>query len=187
MKLIRLIYVALFSVIMLSSTLYAETPEEERSEILKEKQESLSMLYKQHPQTKSHISSAYGYATFQNFGINLLLISTERGSGVAHNNKSGKDTFMKMFSGGVGPGLGVKDFRSVLIFDNKEVFDSFIEKGWEASAQADAAAQSDDKGAAADGSVTAQSGMTLYQLTQNGLALQATVQGTKYWKDEDLN
>lgn len=187
MKLIRLLFVALFSVFMLSSALYAETPDEERAELLKERQESLSMLYKEHPHTKNRISSAYGYATFQNWGINLLLISTERGSGVAHNNKTGKDTFMKMFSGGVGPGLGVKDFIAVLIFDNKEVFDSFVESGWEANAQADAAAQSDGKGAAADGSITAIKGMTLYQITKNGLAIQATVQGTKYWIDEDLN
>ena len=29
--------------------------------------------------------------------------------------------------------------------------------------------------------------MTIYQLTENGLALQATVKGTKYWKDGALN
>ena len=187
MKKRKLIFMALLSVIVFSSNLYAETPDEERSETLKESQESLSMLYKEQPQSKSRIGSAYGYATFQNFGINLLLISTERGSGVAHNNKSGKKTFMKMFSGGVGIGLGAKDFRAILIFDNQKVFDSFVESGWEANVQADAAAQSDDKGASADGSMTVQPGMTLYQLTKNGLALQATVQGTKYWKDDDLN
>ncbi|MBI4830092.1 MAG: hypothetical protein HY801_00750 [Candidatus Lindowbacteria bacterium] len=29
--------------------------------------------------------------------------------------------------------------------------------------------------------------ITIYQLTKSGLALQATVKGTKYWKDDDLN
>jgi hypothetical protein len=29
--------------------------------------------------------------------------------------------------------------------------------------------------------------MEVYQLTKNGLALQATVQGTKYWTDKELN
>ncbi|MGK0501004.1 MAG: hypothetical protein ACJAYG_002658, partial [Oceanicoccus sp.] len=29
--------------------------------------------------------------------------------------------------------------------------------------------------------------ITVYQLTENGLALQAMVKGTKYWKDKDLN
>ncbi len=27
----------------------------------------------------------------------------------------------------------------------------------------------------------------MYQLTDKGLALEATVKGTKYWKDADLN
>ena len=27
----------------------------------------------------------------------------------------------------------------------------------------------------------------IYQITKNGLALQATLQGTKYWRDKDLN
>ena len=30
-------------------------------------------------------------------------------------------------------------------------------------------------------------GVKLFQLTESGLALQATIQGTKYWKDKDLN
>jgi hypothetical protein len=29
--------------------------------------------------------------------------------------------------------------------------------------------------------------MEIYELTESGLALQATIQGTKYWKDKDLN
>jgi hypothetical protein len=30
-------------------------------------------------------------------------------------------------------------------------------------------------------------GVNLYQLTENGLALQAIIQGTKYFKNDDLN
>ena len=29
--------------------------------------------------------------------------------------------------------------------------------------------------------------MKIYQFTESGLALQATVSGTKYWKDSKLN
>ena len=42
------------------------------------------------------------------------------------------------------------------------------------------------KGAAVGGEITA-SNVTIYQLTETGLALQATVKGTKYWKDDNLN
>ena len=30
-------------------------------------------------------------------------------------------------------------------------------------------------------------GMEIYQFTESGVSLQATVQGTKYWKDSKLN
>jgi len=59
--------------------------------------------------------------------------------------------------------------------------------GWDASAQADATAKSADKGGAYAGAIEIAPGIKLYQITENGLALQATIQGTKYWKDDDLS
>jgi len=29
--------------------------------------------------------------------------------------------------------------------------------------------------------------MEIYQFTESGIALQATIAGTKYWKDKELN
>ncbi|MFO7494317.1 MAG: hypothetical protein R6X05_01630 [Desulfobacterales bacterium] len=40
---------------------------------------------------------------------------------------------------------------------------------------------------AAVGGETVFDNITIYQLTESGLALQATVKGTKYWKDGALN
>ena len=64
---------------------------------------------------------------------------------------------------------------------------TFVEKGWDFSGQADAAAKSDQKGGTIGASGSVLPGMEVYQLTKNGIALQATVQGTKYWKDPELN
>jgi len=181
----------IFRVLLLSSLLlsviYAANPAEERAEVNSDSKNTLQMLYKAHPSAKNKIKNAYGYATFSNFGVNLLFFSAEGGSGVAVNNKTKKRIYMNMASGGVGIGLGVKDFRAIFIFDNKKVFNSFVNSGWEANAQADAAAKSDKKGASIEGAITVQPGIKLYKLTKNGLAIQATIQGTKYWKDEDLN
>ena len=38
-----------------------------------------------------------------------------------------------------------------------------------------------------DESMALMNDVTVYQLTDAGLALQATLQGTKYWKDGKLN
>ncbi len=94
---------------------------------------------------------------------------------------------MKMYSAGIGPGLGVKDFRGIFVFTDPEALQSFIEDGWDASAQADATAQVEDKGDSWAGSVDVAPGIKLYQLTETGLALQATIQGTKFWKDDELS
>jgi len=62
----------------------------------------------------------------------------------------------------------------------------FVNSGWQFGAQADAAAKAGDKGAAVGGEVVLD-GITIYQITESGLALRATVRGTKYWKDDDLS
>lgn len=37
------------------------------------------------------------------------------------------------------------------------------------------------------GDLDAPLGITVYQLTKTGLMAQGTLQGTKYWKDDELN
>jgi lipid-binding SYLF domain-containing protein len=165
----------------------AETPAERRAEITKRSNEVLQRLYKVRPGAKDAIAKSYGYAVFTNLGVNLVLLSAAAGNGLAHNNKSGKSTYMKMISGGVGLGLGVKDFRGIFVFDNEKVFNQFVNSGWEAGAHADAVAKAGKEGGALEGAVTVAPGVRLYQLTENGLALEATIQGTKYFKDDDLN
>lgn len=165
----------------------AASPAEKRKEIQKMRSETLSKLYKAHPLARGDIQKSVGYAVFSNVGVNLILFSAAGGSGVAHNNRSGKDIYMKMVSGGIGIGLGVKDFRGVFVFSSDKAFKQFVESGWAADAQADAAAKSGEKGGAAAGAITVAPGVDLYQLTETGLALQATIQGTKYYKDDELN
>ena len=162
-------------------------PEEKRQAIQKMRQETLAKLYEYDPYSKHFISKAAGYAVFSNTGINLFLISTANGWGVAHNNKTGKDTYMKMFSGGVGIGAGVKDFRGVFVFETEATLKHFIDEGWQGGGQADAALKAEDKGGSLATAIDVAPGIKLYQLTENGIALQATVQGTKYWKYKELN
>jgi len=170
-----------------SASVLAETPGERRAEINKRRADTLAKLYKVHPAAKERIAAAYGYAVFTNLGVNLVLIAAAGGNGVAHDNKAGRDIYMKMVSGGVGLGLGVKDFRGVFVFTSSNAFHAFVEKGWEAGVQADAVAKAGKEGGAVEGAITVAPGTYLYQLTENGLALEATIQGTKYFKDDDLN
>ncbi len=161
--------------------------DKKRADIMEMHDEVLSALYKEEDDAKDLIDDSYGYAVFSNVGVNVVFLSAGGGKGVAVNRKTGKKTYMKMGSAGVGIGLGVKDFRAVMIFHSEKAFTSFVDKGWDFSGQADAAAKGGDKGGEMSGAVDVGDGVTVYQMTKNGLALQATLQGTKYWKDGDLN
>jgi hypothetical protein len=65
--------------------------------------------------------------------------------------------------------------------------DKFTESGWDFSGQADANAETSTQGAGAEASGTVIPGTSIYKITKAGLALQATLQGTKFWVDKDLN
>ncbi|MCM2679024.1 YSC84-related protein [Echinimonas agarilytica] len=175
------------AVLTYSNACWAESPAEQRQNIKNMSLEVLQDLYKYDSASKANINKAYGYAVFSNVGINLLFLSTANGSGVAHANGSGKDTYMDMFSAGLGLGLGVKDFRGVFVFYTQEAFDNFVQSGWDFSGQADATAKSGKKGDSANTAMNVAPAVDFYQLTENGLALQATLQGTKYYKNDDLN
>jgi len=151
------------------------------------KQEALAKLYAQKPETKSMIKKAAGYGVFSNIGTYVFLLAGGSGYGVVVDNSTGKKTYMKMRSVGVGLGMGVKDFRAVFIFRNKDVLNQFVEKGWQFGGQADAAAKSGEKGGAASGEAYVETDIIIYELTEAGVALQATVAGTKFWKDKELN
>lgn len=164
----------------------ANTVAEKRQSVLSMRSAVLSELFRLKPSVESQLASSAGYAVFDNTNVNLLLASFGGGYGVVKNNATGKQTYMKMAEVGVGLGAGIKDFRVVFVFHKQDVLKRFVEQGWAFGAQADAAAKAGEKGAAAGGEVTVDN-MTIYQITKNGLALQATVKGTKYWPDEELN
>jgi lipid-binding SYLF domain-containing protein len=164
-----------------------DTVVEKQDYVFKMRDGMLTELYKEKPETKDKVANAAGYGTFSNMNVNLFLASTGNGYGVVHNNATGEDTYMKMAMLGVGIGLGVKDFRAAIIFKNQEALDTFVNKGWEFGGHADAAAKAGDTGAQANVAGDITSGMEIYQFTKNGVALQATIAGTKYWKDKELN
>ncbi len=161
--------------------------EGERADIRNTSRETLAMLYEAQPSAKTVIKNAVGYATFTNFGLKIFLAGGGKGKGIAVNNKTKKEVFMKMLEIQAGLGIGVKSFRLIWVFDTQPAFDQFVNSGWELGAQATAAAQMDDYGGARQGALSISPGVWLYQLTDNGLALELTAKGTKYYKDDDLN
>jgi lipid-binding SYLF domain-containing protein len=165
----------------------AKAKEKARADIQKMERETLSRLYKAQPKAKAAVEKAAGYAVFSNFGMKIFFAGGGSGKGVAVNNATKKKSYMKMLEVQAGLGMGVKKFRLVWVFENQKGLEAFIESGWELGAQTTAGAQVSGQGAALAGAMSIAPGVWLYQLTDDGLALELTAKGTKYYKDSDLN
>ncbi|MBZ2163792.1 YSC84-related protein [Alteromonas stellipolaris] len=159
---------------------------EKRQAILDMQQNALARLYTEKPDTRSQVRDAAGYAVFTNANINVIFFAAGTGYGVVNNQVTGTKTYMNMAEGGVGLGLGAKDYRVVMVFHSQKAMNYFIENGWTVGGNADAAAKAGNKGMSAEGEGYL-GNVTVYTMTESGLALQATVKGTKFWVDKELN
>jgi len=165
----------------------AKDKQKKQGKVLEMKDKALADLYKSKPETAAVIKNAPGYAVFDNNGIHLLLLATSRGNGVVVSNKGETPFFMKMRTIGAGPGLGVKDYRVIFVFKTVAAMNKFKDGGWDSTAEADAAAKTKKSGGAAAATGSSVDDVQIYTITKKGVALQATLGGTKFSKDDKLN
>lgn len=197
-----------------------DSVEDKQRTIRDQREAVLSEAYAAKPDLKERVKQAVGYATFRQTDVNLFLLASGNGYGVLVDQRTGKETFLRVASIGGGVGMGVKDLRLLLVFKDPKTMDSFLEQGWQVGGKADAAAKYQDTGVSAEQAVKANvdfkegtvaagastdaragaagtgteskgtglgQAIEIYQFTTSGVALQATVQGTKFWKDSKLN
>ena len=67
--------------------------------------------------SKEAIQKSAGYAVFSNFGMKIFFAGGGSGKGIAVNNATKKETFMKMIELQAGLGFGVKKFSLVWVFE----------------------------------------------------------------------
>lgn len=185
-KLLIITSVILTTLLTGCATTGSASPQEKRALVQSMRTNTLNKLYAEKPDVKQQIANSAGYAVFDNANVNVVLASFGGGYGVVKNNLTGQSTYMNMGEAGLGLGLGVKDFNVVMVFHNQPALNRFIEHGWTFGGNADAAAKYEDKGGALVAEAIADQ-VTVYSLTENGLALQAVLKGTKFWVDSELN
>jgi len=148
---------------------------------------TLTQLYAKYPAVKSEIARAAGYAVFSDFGFKVIWLGGAGGSGVAVNNATKQETFMKMAEFQPGLGLGAAKFRLVFVFETQEAFNSFVTSGWEAGANAMASAKTKTEGGALAGAVSVSKGVKMFQLNDEGAIIGVSLTAAKYYKDKELN
>ena len=185
-----------------------DSASEKRAYVRTMRNETLAAFYRANPGLRSRVQKAAGYAVFSDVSVKIFVVATGHGYGLAVDNQSGRETFMRMASAGGGVGMGIKDMRALFVFHDRSALRTFIEEGLEFGGQAEAAATTGDVGVSAGTQVAANeagasgamggrasgtlsesagAGFEVYRLTEAGAAASATLSGTKYYKDGQLN
>ncbi|GHD60275.1 lipid-binding SYLF domain-containing protein [Jeongeupia chitinilytica] len=183
----------LFTVLLTGSTLASAgivssaTPDEVRAEIRLTTARTLEQLYQLHPDAKPLIAQSAGYAVFDNLSTTIVFAGGATGHGMAVDRRNSHATYMNMYGAQLGLGLGAQSYKQVFVFQTTSALNEFIRTGWQVGVQANAAAKNGKDGAAYSGAVSIAKGVWVYQMTETGLAMEATVSGVKYARDSELN
>ena len=161
--------------------------EKERGEIQELSAKALRGLYEEVPAAKGVIENSYAYATLSNTGIKLGLFGDAHGRGLAVNNATGEKVYMRMKEMGLGLGLGVKEYDLIFVISTEEAWKSFISGDIKFASSAEASASDGVTGDSMAGASVAGKGIWVYQITKKGLALEASIKGTKIYPYKKLN
>jgi lipid-binding SYLF domain-containing protein len=178
---------ALVALLLIAVPAWGASKADKQKEVQEMSRETLAKLYQAQPAVRKAIEGAAGYAVFSNFGMKIFVAGGGSGSGMAYDNKTKKATYMKMVEIQAGLGMGIKKFKLVWVFEKQTLLNQFVNSGWELGGQTSAAATTGGQGGSFQGAMSIAPGVWLYQLTDDGLALELTAKGTKYYKDKDLN
>lgn len=168
------------------ATPQGDTASEKRASVQEMTQNTLAEAYRLNPGLQTKVKRAAGYGVFSNRGTKFLVVSSGSGYGLVRDNRTGRDTYMRMAEVGGGLGFGIKEFRAVFVFRDNQTLRQFVDSGWDFGGDVGAAAKTRTQGGQVSAGESAQ-GIEIYQFTDRGLELAATVAGTKYWQDEELN
>jgi len=146
---------------------------------------ALTKLVAEQPEAQPLLDAAAGYAVFDLRRVTVLGASGGGGRGVAVNTATDARTYMNAATAGVGLGVGFGGFSSklVILFETPDAFNRFVTEGLDATAQGGAHAGE----SGTEQLARFQDGRAVFVLTKKGWRVTATLTGTKYWPDAELN
>jgi len=189
-KMLTMLMAALLICLMSATAFAATSPDKiakQRAEIDTLSVQALQRLYNKVPSAQNVIKNCYAYATLSNTGIKLGLLGDAHGRGLAINNDTGEKVYMRMKEMGIGLGLGVKEYDLIFVISTEKAWNAFIAGDLKFASSAEASASDGQAGGAIEGASIAANGIWVYQITKKGLALDASIKGTKIYADKKLN
>lgn len=182
----RFLGLGLLALSLVGGTAFAATKAEKQAEALKATAAALERFKSKQPELKGTLAKAPGYAVFTTYGVSFI-IGGSGGTGVVHNNKTKKNTFMKLGGASAGFQLGAVENDVLVIFKTAQAMEGFISKGWDVTGGVAAGAAASGAGGGGGQGGSAMGDIQTLTLTKNGLEAGLSIGGVKAWKDSDLN
>lgn len=173
--------------VMTITVVSAATIEESRQSIRNVTNETLHEVYNVQPKARDAVANSAGYAAFSITDAKLFFFGGGGGKGMAVNNITGQEIFMRTGDVQLGFGLGIKEYQILIVFQTEKALSDFTNSGWQLGSQVTLAATDSINGGSFQGAVSVAPEIWMYQLTDKGLEASITLRGIRYFKDNKLN
>jgi lipid-binding SYLF domain-containing protein len=186
MKAFKTLLQALMVLALAVGAAHAQDKAKKQAEIQAASKAAMERFYKAEPKLKDAVAKAPGYAVFTTYGLSFL-IGGSGGSGLVHDNKTKKNTYMNMASASAGIQIGASQTEHLIIFKTAKAMQQFVDSGWEFGGGGGAGAGAAGKGVGGGAGENLIADAMFYTITKNGFEAGGAVAGTKFWKDKELN
>jgi len=186
MKFSKLFGIGMLSLSLLSGAAFAQDKAAKQAEVQKATAAALQKFYAKKPELKGDVAKAPGYAVFTTYGVSFI-IGGQGGTGLVHDNKTKKNTYMKLGGASAGFQLGAVENDLLVVFKTDKAMQDFIAKGWDVTGGVTAGAAAAGKGGGGGQGGSAMGDAQTYTLTKTGLEAGLSIGGVKAWKDDELN
>jgi lipid-binding SYLF domain-containing protein len=175
------VMLAVLLVASCSSTHRSMSVEEKRDFLAEAEQKTLAELVEKRPETQAEMDRSVGHAVFSNRLAKIPFVGVGEGIGVVFDKKTGERTYLNVQRLDVGGGLGVREYRLVVVFFEEEPLQKLASGKLELSAGAEVGAGKGDVGLGTEGiSGKQKEKLVLYQLSDSGVTATITVRLIRY-------
>ncbi|MDB4286249.1 lipid-binding SYLF domain-containing protein [bacterium] len=174
MKITMMAYTAVLVLVLTSLTLTAQTTES-NSELAVKSTEVLLSMIEGAPALQTYYDNSYGYAVFPKVTKGAITIGGAAGKGVVYkNHEMVSASKLKQVTFGIQ--FGGQKYSEVIFFQNKEVFEKFMNNKLKFDAQASAVALK----AGASTNASYANGVLVFTQAIGGLMYEASIGGQHF-------
>jgi len=172
---------AVLMAVSCSSTYRSMSAEEKREFLVELEQQTLAELVEKVPEAQAEIDRSVGHAIVANRLAKVPFVGAGEGIGVVFDAETGERTYIKVGRLDVGGGLGVREYRLVVLFFDRQPLRKLASGKLELGAGVEAGAKDKEIGTGAGGVAGSRDEKrVLYQLSDAGVSATFTVRAIRY-------